>query len=238
MSYKNLTPEAKDVVTRLDTHSYQGTQRDMLRNTAMEGGVNLWMSEVDGTFSIGKKETGMSAALGFADAIRQDLNGMLPSAWIMWDAVDLHVDTNNKWDTCTREEADKIIEEGTPFWGIAIADHDTQELLLSKKYYAYGQFSRYIRPGYTLVDSSDFTVAAVNPVDKSAVIVAINTNSDDLKWEFDLSKFDVGTESITAIRTSADEDWADVTDCVGISLDGSKFTALVKGSSITTFVIR
>ena len=238
MSYQNLTPEAKEVVTRIDTHSYQGTQRDMLKNVAEEGGVNLWMSEVDGTYSIGKKETGVSAALGFADAIRQDLNGMLPSAWIMWDAVDLHVDTNNKFDTCTRAEADKIIEEGTPFWGIAIADHDAQELLLSKKYYAYGQFSRYIRPGYTLVGSSDFTVAAVNKADNSAVIVAINTNSDDLKWEFDLSKFDVGCGSITAIRTSKDENWADVSDSIGTEITGNTFTALVKGSSITTFIVR
>lgn len=237
MSYKQLTPEAKEVVTRIDTHSYQGTQRDMLKNVAQEAGVNLWMSEVDGTFSIGKKETGMSAALGFADAIRQDLNGMLPSAWIMWDAVDVHVDSQNKFDTCTREQADQIIEEGTPFWGIAIADHDKQELLLSKKYYAYGQFSRYIRPGYTLVGSSDFTVAAVNKADNSAVIVAINTNSDDLKWEFDLSKFDVGCGSVTAIRTSQDENWADVSDSVGTEITGNTFTALVKGSSVTTFII-
>jgi hypothetical protein len=180
----------------------------------------------------------MSAALGFADAIRIDLNGLMPSAWIMWDAVDVHVDSNNRFDTCTREEADKIIEEGTPFWGIAIADHDRQELLLSKKYYAYGQFSRYIRPGYTLVGSSDFTVAAVNPQEKCAVIVAINTNTDDLKWEFDLSKFDVGTTSVTAIRTSKDENWADVSDSVGTKIEGNKFTSIIKGSSITTFVIR
>ena len=237
MSYKHLTPEAKEVVTRIDTHSYQGTQRDMLRNTAQEAGVNLWMSEVDGTYSIGKKDTGMSAALGFAEAIMTDLNGLMPTAWIMWDAVDLHVDSNNKYDTCKREEADKIIEEGTPFWGIAIADHDKQELLLSKKYYAFGQFSRYIRPGYTLVGSSDFTVAAINKEDNSLVIVALNTNSDDLKWEFDLSGFDGSIDNITAIRTSKDENWADVTDSVGVEVEGNKFTALVKGSSITTFVI-
>ena len=238
MSYKQLTPEAKEVVTRIDTHSYQGTQRSMLRSTAQEAGVNLWMSEVDGTYSIGKKATGMSAALGFTEAIMTDLNGLMPSAWIMWDAVDLHVDSNNKFDTCTRAEADKIIEEGTPFWGIAIADHDTGELLLSKKYYAFGQFSRYIRPGYTLVGSSDCTVAAVNKADNSIVIVALNTNSDDLKWEFDLSKFEVGNGEITAIRTSRDENWADVTDSCGITKEGNKFTSFMKGSSITTFIIK
>ena len=238
MSYKHLTPEAKEVVTRIDTHSYQGTQRSMLRSIAQEAGVNLWMSEVDGTYSIGKKNTGMSAALGFTEAIMTDLNGLMPSAWIMWDAVDLHVDSNNKFDTCTRAEADKIIEEGTPFWGIAIADHDKQELLLSKKYYAFGQFSRYIRPGYTLVGSSDCTVAAVNKADNSIVIVALNTNSDDLKWEFDLSKFEMGSGNVTAIRTSKDENWADVTKDCGITVEGNKFTSYMKGSSVTTFIVK
>lgn len=241
MGYKNLTQQAKDVVTRIDTHSYQGVQRDMLRSVAADAGVNLWMSEVDGTFSIGKKDTGMSAALGFAEAIMKDLNGLMPSAWIMWDAVDLHVDSNNKYDTCTRQEADKIIEEGTPFWGIAIADHDTKELLLSKKYYAYGQFSRYIRPGYCLVGSSDFSVAAYNPADKSVVIVAMNTNSDDLKWEFDLSDMDIEPTEVQVIRTSGDvtngENWADVTSENGVSLNGKTFSAFMKGSSITTFII-
>ena len=59
-SYQHLTPEAAEVVDRIDTHSYQGTMRKMLRSTAEDAGVNLWMSEVDGTFSIGKKDTKMS----------------------------------------------------------------------------------------------------------------------------------------------------------------------------------
>ncbi|MBQ3911781.1 MAG: hypothetical protein II694_02270, partial [Lachnospiraceae bacterium] len=147
--------------------------------------------------------------------------------------------------TCSRSAADKIIESGTPFWGIGIADHDTQELLLGKKYYAFGQFSRYIRPGYCLVDSGDNTAAAFNPADKSIVIVALNTSPDDRRWEFDLSDFDKmdANTQITAIRTSgtmADgENWADVSGSVNISVnaDGTKFESDIKGSSITTFII-
>nr|WP_297770429.1 glycoside hydrolase [uncultured Butyrivibrio sp.] len=239
-SYQNLTNEAKDVVKRIDTHSYQGTMRKMLRSTAEDANKNLWMSEVDGTFTIGHKDTGMSAALGFSEAIMQDLNGLMPSAWIMWDAVDLHVDSNNKYDTCKREEADKIIQEGLPFWGIAIADHDTKELLLSKKYYAMGQFSKYIRPGYCLVASSDVTVAAYNPDEKKVVIVAMNTNSDDLCWGFDLSDFDVDTSKIEIIRTSGNingENLVSVTDTCNTAVDGKTFKSFIKGSSITTFVI-
>ncbi len=241
-SFQHLTPEAKEVVTRIDTHAYQGTMRKMLRSTAEDAGVNLWMSEVDGTYTMSKKTGAMSAALGFAEEIMKDLNGLMPTAWIMWDAVDLHVDSNNEYDTCTRTEADRIIAEGDPFWGIAIADHDKEELLLSKKYYAYGQFSKYIRPGYCLVESSDVTVAAYNPEDKSAVIVVLNSNTDDQKWEFDLSDFDVDMQNITAIRTSGDietgENLTDVTDTYHIEISDKTFTAFVKGSSLTTFVLR
>ena len=152
------------------------------------------------------------------------------------------MDSKNKFENCSRKEADRIIDQGLPFWGIAIADHDTKELLLSKKYYAYGQFSRYIRPGYCLVESSNVTVSAYNPEDNSIVIVAMNSNTDNLTWEFDLSDFDVEMKEITAIRTSGDvnngENWENVTESDNTNENGKTFTADVKGSSITTYIIR
>ncbi len=248
-SFDKLSDEAKAVIKRIDTHAYQGTQRSQLKAAAEKAGNNLWMSEVDGTeglFSAGKSDSGMQAALGFARAIITDLNGMKPTAWIMWDAVDIHVDSKNKFDTFTRSAADGIIANGTPFWGIGIADHDKEELLLGKKYYAFGQFTRYIRPGYCIVDSCDNTVAAFDPADKSIVIVAMNANTDDLRWEFDLSDFDKIDEhtKITAIRTSGTmsdgENWADVSESVNIKIseDGLKFETDIRGSSVTTFIIR
>ena len=245
-SYITLTDEAKDVGTRIDTHAYQGTQRSTLKTLAETEGVNLWMSEVDGTYSIGMEEIGMQAALGFADEIIRDLNGMMPTAWIMWDAVDIHVDSNNKFDTCTRAEADEIIASGVPFWGIAIADHDTEELLLGKKYYAFGQFTRYIRPGYCIIGADDYAVAAYNPTDGSIVIVAINTRPDDVKWEFDLSDFEgkMSDKTVSVTRTSgtmADgENWAEVSDCIdsAAASNDQSFTAVLKASSVTTFVIK
>ncbi|MBP5330630.1 MAG: hypothetical protein J6Y89_02110 [Lachnospiraceae bacterium] len=247
-SFDKLSEEAKAVVERIDTHAYQGTQRSLLKSNAEKAGKNLWMSEVDGTeglFSAGRSESGMQAALGFARAIITDLNGMKPTAWIMWDAVDIHVDSKNRFDTCSRKAADGIIANGTPFWGIGIADHDKEELLLGKKYYAFGQFTRYIRPGYCIVDSGENTVAAFNPVDKSIVIVAMNANTDDLRWEFDLSDFDKldGNTKITAIRTSGSmadgENWADVSGSVNVKIseDVTKFATDIKGSSVTTFII-
>ena len=246
-SYNALSDDAKSVVTRIDTHSYQGTQYSLLKETALEAGVNLWMSEVDGTYTIGNEDTKMQAALGFSGQIIKDINGLMPTAWIMWDAVDIHVDTDNIYDTCTIKEAEDIVSKGVPFWGIAIADHDSKELLLSKKYYAFGQFTRYIRPGYCILgtdDKANQVTAAYNPEDGSIVIVAMNTRDEDVKREIDLSELNIKDDnSIQIIRTSGDmesgENWADVTDSSYAQLndDRTKLTIVLKNSSVTTFVI-
>lgn len=48
------------------------------------------------------------------------------------------------------------------------------------KYYAYGQFSRYIRPGYTIIGTSKgTTLAAYDPDENKAVVVAMNTSDAD-----------------------------------------------------------
>ena len=246
-SYNALSDDAKSVVTRIDTHSYQGTQYSLLKETALEAGVNLWMSEVDGTYTIGNEDTKMQAALGFSGQIIKDINGLMPTAWIMWDAVDIHVDTDNIYDTCTIKEAEDIVSKGVPFWGIAIADHDSKELLLSTKYYAFGQFTRYIRPGYCRLgtdDKANQVTAAYNPEDGSIVIVAMNTRDEDVKWEIDLSELNIKDDnSIQIIRTSGDmesgENWADVTDSSYAQLNDyrTKLTIVLKNSSVTTFVI-
>ena len=171
------------------------------------------------------------------------INDMMPSAWIMWDAVDVHIDSNNEFDTATRESVERTLSNGDGFWGIAIADHDTQELLLSKKYYAFGQFSRYIRPGYAIIGSSDSTVAAYDPKEGKVVIVAVNTAENDQTWKFNLQDFSEIGSKVTAIRTSGSradgENWADVTASDDIVVDKAtkNVTATLKANSITTYIV-
>lgn len=242
-SFNALTDEAKEVVDRIDAHTYSGSNRAGLKALSEEAGKNLWMSEVDGTFEAGTNAGEMKAGLGFAQRIITDVNGMMPSAWIMWDAVDIHIDSKNQYDTATAESVEKMLAEGNGFWGIAIANHDTQELILSKKYYAFGQFSRYIRPGYAIIGSSDQTVAAFDPKEGKVVVVAVNTAGDDKTWKFNLQDFSqIGTK-VTAIRTSGSradgENWADVTasDNIVVDTEAKNVTATLKANSITTYII-
>lgn len=251
-SYNALDNDAKKVITRIDTHSYEGTKREELRVLAEKEGKNLWMSEVDGAYKAGSSAGEMTAALGLAQQIMKDLNGLKASAWILWNAVDSHVDQNNgadKWpfgnDYKTTTELFNKVKLNEGYWGLAIGDHNEHKLILTKKYYGFGQFSRYIRPGYSLMGTSDEanTLAAYDEAGKQAVIVAVNAAKDDKTWEFDLSRFEsMGT--ISAHRTSGalkdGENWADLTAAqVNAKPNAAKrtFTATVKGNSITTFVI-
>jgi O-glycosyl hydrolase len=177
-----------------------------------------------------------------------DLNELKASAWILWNAIDMHVDSvwadKSSVDYADWESFDAKSKFGGGFWGIAVADHDAKEIALTKKYYAYGQFSRYIRPGYTIIgsDNEDMLVA-YDPKGKKVVIVAVNTAAEDRSSQFDLSAFAGMGDEITAIRTSGSmengENWADVSALAGIDAKvGEKnFVATVKGNSITTFIV-
>ena len=126
------------------------------------------------------------------------------------------------------------------FWGLAVADHDKDTIVLSKKYYAYGQFSRYIRPGYTILYTlSESAMAAYSEENKQLVIVTINKDADAKIANIPLDGFvwkDGAKASV--IRTSGDmatgENWAEL-PAVEVGAEGLRVT--LKEFSITTFVI-
>ncbi len=253
-SYNKLTTEAKKAITRIDTHTYGGSKRAELSALAQKEKKNLWMSEIDGATRAGTDAGEMAAGLGFAQRIITDVNGLKCSAWIMWNAVDLNVDANNEFDADSIEDLKTMVNdsgeimfdpENKGWWGIAIGDHNNKELILTRKYYAYGQFSKYIRPGYTIMGTSDDanTLVAYDPTGKKAVIVAVNTAGTDKTWKFDLSRFEAMGNKITATRTSGasegGENWADVSSSVNALANTADrtFTATVKANSITTFIV-
>lgn len=245
-SYNALSDEAKAVVERIDTHTYGGSQRASLSALAETEGKNLWMSEVDGKYTAGTNAGEMTAALGLAQRIMTDVNGLKATAWILWNAVDANADEST-YETYSdykdMEALYEAIDMNGGYWGVAYADHNNEELVLTKKYYGYGQFTRYIRPGYTIMGSSANTLAAYDSEGNKAVIVAINTEAEDKTYEFSLSSFKTMGDEIAAIRTSGDlatgENWANVTDVADIAVDtaAKTFTTTLKANSITTYIV-
>lgn len=222
-----LTDEAKEALGRIDTHTYSGSRREALKNKAVDMGKTLWMSEVDGGWD----------GFGLADRIILDMNGMQPAAWIMWDIVDKHKDSEFCDPYGNYREANTTCSYTESLWGVGMADHDTETLVLTGKYYMFGQFTKYIEPGDTIIASSDRTLAAYNKQTGDIKIVVSNSSSSDVNYEFDLSAFtSVGTD-VREIRSdrSGSEQWAEITG--EAELSGKTLSAPAKAGTVTTFVI-
>ena len=233
-SYKYLKDEAKNIVTRIDTHTYGGQRRFDLRTLAETEGKNLWMSEVDGGDMAGTNPGEMGAALWLANRIILDLNGLRPSSWVLWQVIDNHIckdGYDGKQDT-------GMVDLNGGYWGVAVADHDNNEIILTQKYYAFGQFTRYIRPGYTIITGGDNSVAAYDSEGKKLVIVATNTNGDDKSVDFNLESFSAVGSKVQVIRTSGSvsngEKWAELDP---IDTYGKGFIATLKANSVTTYIV-
>lgn len=245
-SYNALSDEAKAVVERIDTHTYSGSQRAQLSALAESANKNLWMSEVDGKYTAGTNAGEMTAALGLAQRIMTDVNGLKSTAWILWNAVDNNADETtyeNYSDYKDMEALYDAVDMNGGYWGVAFADHNNEELVLTKKYYGFGQFSRYIRPGYTIIGANGNTLAAYDSEGEKAVIVVMNTAASDQTCQFSLAGFKTMGDDITAIRTSGDlatgENWADVTAIADIEANtkARTFTSTLKANSITTYIV-
>lgn len=243
--YKALSQEAKDALDRIDTHTYTFSKPADLRVLAEQENKTLWMSEMDGTTASGKSAGSMRAALGLGLNISSQVNALLPAAWILWDAIDIHVDQDNPFDRDSLEEVGYDTLDQNGFWGLAVADHNEKQIYLTKKYYAYGQYSRYIRPGYTMLTVADNHVAAYDTKTETLVLVIDQTEEENQTYDIDLHRFGVVGEdaSVEVIRTSGTledgENWVDLSDQGTAVLypDRKHMTAEVLGNSLTTYVI-
>lgn len=229
-SYNALSAEAKSALDRIDTHTYSGSKRSQLKDLAVSEGKNLWMSEVDGGSTAGTNAGEMGAALWLANRITLDVNELNASAWIMWQVIDNHISSAGY--NGNKDSGMPNVNGG--YWGIAVADHDNNKIILTKKYYAFGQYTRYIRPGMTMLKSSGSTVSAYDPEKEQLVIVAYNNSGSASDISFDLSGFGSVGRSAQVIRTSATENWADAGN---IATSGNALNASLSANSVTTFII-
>lgn len=235
-SLNKLSEEALGKLERYNTHTYTTYNSEVLRKKAEEAGVNLWMSETDNGGTKGANPGEMGAALNFASQITADLNDLKPSAWIMWQAIGSYCDKNNQFDPDTMSQHDV---DTNGFWGVCYADMNTESVVLTKKYYGFGQYTRYIRPGDTIISTSDYaTTSAINNTDEQLKVVAFNTSGSDKTVKYDLASFSKKGTTVDVIRTSGDmatgENWAELAP---LTVTNGTFEATLKANSITTFVV-
>ncbi len=238
LSIKKLSEEALAFLDQLNTHTYSRNtaSSQKLYKTALTLGKKLWMTETDNGGVMGDNAGEMGAALNFASQITADLNNLQPSAWIMWQAIGSYCDTENKFDPDTLDQ--KTLDTNG-FWGVCYADMNEETIVKTKKYYAFGQYTRYIRPGDTLIATKDGkTTAAFHAEDGQIKIVTYNTSAADREVCFDLTAFEAAGTTVSVIRTSGDyatgENWAELEN---LEVKDGTIRATIKGNSVTTFLV-
>jgi O-glycosyl hydrolase len=233
-SYNLYNDDVKKVVDRISTHTYGSDKIKELGDLMKAEQKNLWMSETDWS-SVSGEDTGeMGAGLWFAQKIIYDINNLSPSAWVIWLTIDHHISRDGFMGN--KDTGAPDINNG--YWGIAFADHDNEEILLTKKYYCYGQFSRYIRPGDTILHTTNKSLGAYNKKDNKLTLVAVNDKNRKKQITIDITDFK-NNGIIEVIRTSGDmnsgENWAKVDEIV---FNSPIITLELKANSVTTFIIK
>lgn len=231
---RRLSPEAWNCVDRISTHTYSKAT-PKISETARLHGKDLWMTETDWSSEMGENAGEMGPALWLGYKIIEDLNTLECSAWVIWQIVAAYISQS---EYKGRRDMPSMPDLNKGYWGVAFADTDKQEIYLTQKYYAFGQFSRFFRPGMTLIKVDNRTIACYDNKEQKIHIVCVNDKKEDLKKNFAFSGFTVGGNKVYAQRTSGNisegEHWSVLPEG---ECEENSFTCLLKGNSITTFTV-
>jgi O-glycosyl hydrolase len=176
-SFKSYSSSVQSAISQINTHTYGGSNRTALRNTATSAGKHLWTSEYG---------DGDASGLTMSRTILKDMRNMGASAWVYWQAVDS--------------------AEGWGFFKNVLNNTQTTSYTVNQKYYVMGNYSKFIRPGYKIIGMSDAnTLAAYDAASGKIVLVTTNSDSTDTTVTYDLSRFSGVGSSVQVYRTSATE---------------------------------
>ena len=203
-TFQSFDPATRGLLWQVNTHSYAGGRRAELARLAANPRKNLWMSEYG---------DGDRSGMTLAGKILDDLNGLHPTAWVYWQALDV------------------------PQWALLANREDGRDTAyrIMPKYWILAGFSRYLRPGSTFIEIKDpNSVAALDATGHTLVIVTANRDDADRTVTFDLSKFNMVGVHPSAFRTSPTESLAPQP---APAVRDGRLTAPLPRRSLTTFVL-
>lgn len=234
---KKLSKEALSYIKRIDTHTYMGDIYDKqeLSKAVQKTGKGLWMSEVDGGSMLDKKfKDEMSCPLWLAKKIIEDIRTLRPSAWVMWQIIDNHICK----DGYMGRMDSGMVDLNKGYWGCAVADHDSKNIILTQKYFVYGQFTRYIKPGMKILGTFQNDLIALDQEHGQIAAVCVNEKPEECKITLDLRKFSKSGAKTKAFRTRGTmkdgEHWQPVPSD---EVQNGTFSAKLAPYSVTTFII-
>lgn len=225
-TYIMNNPETAKYVDVIAAHAY-GIGYTVSEFNAMKvAGKPIWQTEYMGADNKEYQSNTISDGLRYASLIGDMFKITPVSAYFWWWPV-----ANNGSDgsdlirLCTDGEYNTPTENGL--------------FRVFKRYYAFGNYSRFIRPGYQMIktdgNSPDYLLVTSykDPKTGNFTIAAVNKNQDAARITLKLDGFPAGTNTLIPYRTSANENLKKLQ-----SLKAAKNTIAVelKGRSVTTFI--
>lgn len=203
--------QAVGLLSQWNVHTYKGNDRERteLARLAEASGLRLWMSES------GEGGRGLHGNLLMAQRLISDMRLLRPVAWVDW----------------------QYVEERGDQWSLIESRWDKPRFRVHQNYWVRYQFSHFIRPGYTFLDTDNrHLLAALSPDTATAVIVAVNTSEDSRTVEsIDLSALTPTRQpEVRAWRTSERENAQEVTD---FSCRDGLLRCILPALSIVTFTV-
>ncbi|MFJ5835104.1 RICIN domain-containing protein [Streptomyces sp. NPDC093089] len=225
--WEAYSPAVRDAVGRLNTHTYGTNGRTGVRDIAKGEATPLWMSEVDLGGSVGQSFTDMSPALDLAQRINDDIRELEPRAWVLWQAVE---DYENMTPGRENSNWGLIQTDFTP------ADAATEPLRKNKKYWAMGNYSRFVRPGSRVLNTDDpQTLAAIRPGGNGLVVVHTNPTGEAREVTLNLDGFQTAADG--AVERWTTDGTRNLQREGDAAVTGRTFKATVGPGSVTTFVL-
>lgn len=205
-SLETYTTNGVNEVGQISTHSYKANNPDGLSSLAASFHKPLRQTE----YGDGDR-TGMK----LARRIRDDLTQLRPLSWCYWQGADY------------------------AGWGLLdnrLAGNGRTEYRITRKFYTFEQFTRFLRPGCQIIDCGDTnSVAGYDPVSKALAIVTVNDSPNRFKETFDLSNFAATGKVAEGYRTSY---WDRLKRLRTVAVRNNRFSSVVPADSVTTYVLQ
>ena len=217
-AYNGYSSTAKADMAQWNTHTYVATDAQRQSAYATIGQTDhkrLWMSEWnDG--ARGNQGSQINAALLLSSHILDDEHNLHPSAWVIWQAVNQLGESING-------------DQGLAYQG------PNQSISYPTRYYAMGNYSKYIREGSVMIGDSDpNSLTTYDASAKTLTIVTTNSSTSSETINYDLSGFGNAGTTATPHQTTASENLVQLSN---IGITNKAFSTSLPAQSITTFVI-
>lgn len=235
--WRQYDEDIKDKVIQINAHGYYGSTTEMrqLSSKAASRGKDLWVAEADGSGGTdpfgpapnGFEPFGMTPSLNLTAMMNTQLKEAQPTAWVFWQAVENWVGNitgNHNWGLIVAN-----------FEGQGVEGLDEEAYLVTKKYYTYGQYSKFIRPGFRQIEiGHPDAVAFLDSDGGRLIIVQTHRGSSAETYDYDLSGFDTTASYAEVHRTDANHNLERLADTV---ISNGILSVNMPAESITTLVI-